>query len=471
MSGACCWIASPGAVRRGMGRSKPMTILLHELQNFVEACDPAVPLGPNDPRYVPLDEGTPVRGSNGRSCIDDLARTILFAGPGVLTCQVFTGFPGTGKTTELGRLGARLQASKDLPTRVIHVDFQDYINMYAPASVTDVLRVLAYVLDRDATVAEGKDPDTTPGYLRRLADFLTRTDVELKEIELKVGPEAFASSLKLEAKHNPTFRASIHKALAGRFQQFAADARSEMGQALARIEAATHTKRFVVICDGLEKIAPVREEEREQVEKSVEALYVQHAELLHLPCHAIYTFPVWLRFRTAPLGTLYSREPMILPSVKVAEPDAARTPYRAGYDKLIEILRRRLDVSRIFGANLAATLDPIVAASGGYTRDLLRLVREVLYEANTFPVGPKDCEAIARRLAEDYARTIRTPDLDLLVEVAKTHGLVEGDSARVARFGRLFEQFLILAYRNGSESYDLHPLVRRAPMVKARLGP
>jgi hypothetical protein len=448
----------------------PMTILLHELQNFVESCDPAVPLGPDDPRYVPLDEGTPVRGSSGRSCMDDLAKTILFAGPGKMKCLLFTGFPGTGKTTELVRLGARLTASKDLPTRVIHIDFEDYIDRFAPASVTDVLRVLAYVLDREATVAEGKDPDATPGYLLRLADFLTRTEVELKGIEAKVGVEAFATSLKFEAKHDPTFRAAIHKALAGRFQQFAADAQSEMTQALVRLQAATHDERFVVICDGLEKIAPVREDEREQVEKSVETLYVHHAELLHLPCHAIYTFPLWLRFRTAPLGTLYGREPLILPSVKVAEQDEARTPYRPGYDKLIEIVRRRVDIGRVFGADLAATLEPIVVASGGYTRDLLRLVRELLYEANEFPVTPKDTETVVRQLAENYARTIRSPDLDLLVEVAKTHALPEGDTARLARFGRLFEQFLVLAYRNGSEWYDVHPVVRHAPMVKARLS-
>jgi hypothetical protein len=447
-----------------------MTIQLHELQNFVENCNPSVPLGPNDPRYVPLDEGTPVRGSDGRSCMDELARTILFAGPGVLTCQLFTGFPGTGKTTELARLGARLTASRDLPTQVIHIDFQDYIDMYAPASIADVLRVLAYVLDRNATVAEGKDPDATPGYLGRLADFLTRTDVELKELALKVGGGGFESSLKLEAKHNPTFRASLHKALAGRFQQFAADARSEMTHALARLEAATHAKRFVVICDALEKIQPMREEDREQSEKSVETLYVQHFELLHLPCHAIYTFPVWLRLRAGPiLGALYAREPLILPSVKVAELDEAHTPYRPGYEKLIEILRRRVDVGRVFGADLAATLDPIVAASGGYTRDLLRLARELLYDANAFPVGPKECEAVLRRLTENYGRTIRSPDLNLLVEVARTHGLPEGDVATLARFGRLFEQFLILAYRNGTEWYDLHPLVRRAPTVKARL--
>lgn len=444
------------------------TISLIELQNFVENCNPSVPLGPNDPRYVALDAGAPVRGSQGRSCIDELERTILFSPQGVAKCQIFTGFPGTGKTTELARLKARFEANKSISFRVIHVDFEDYIPLYAPASIVDVLRVLAYVLDREATVAEGKDPDKTPGYLHRLADFLTRTEVSLKEIETKVGSEAFAASLKFEAKENPSFRDGLHRALSGRFQQFAADARREMEAAIGKIQKATHDQRVVVICDGLEKIGPLREEERELVEKSVETLYVQHAGLLTLPCHVIYTFPVWLRFRTAPLGTLYAREPVILPTVKVAEQDGKR--YDAGYEKLTELLRRRLDVDRVFGQDLAATLDPLIQASGGYTRDLLRLVRETLYDANSFPITQDDSKASIKKLAEAYSMTVRSTDLDLLVEVASNHKLPEGDPARLARFGRLFEQFLILAYRNGSEWYDIHPLIRRAPAIKDRLA-
>lgn len=32
-------------------------------------------------------------------------------------------------------------------------------------------------------------------------------------------------------------------------------------------------------------------------------------------------------------------------------------------------------------------------------------------------------------------------------------------------FGRMVEKHLVLGYRNGREWYDLHPLVRRDPMV------
>ena len=440
------------------------TVTISDLQAFIEQCDPQRPLEPGDPLYVPLDEGQPVRGSDGRSCIDELARSVLLRGPMTATCQLFTGFFGTGKTTELRRLAARLTDDKLTPTHVVLIDFEDYLDIFTPISITDVLRVLAYALDREATVAEGGDPKQPPGYVRRLYDFLTRTGVELKEI----GFEQYGASFMLEFRNNPTFHEKMEAALARGFQAFAGEARDVISEAIVRLRRATHAARIVVIGDGLEKLQPLRAEDRPRVEESVESVFVQNASWLRLPsCHAIYTFPLWLRFRAAPFGTLYDRDPQVLPMVKIADP--AGHEYAPGVEKLTDIIRRRLYLRAVFGDAPQRTLTPLIAASGGYPRDLLRLVRELLYTANAFPVTPKDVELVIRRIAEAYALVVRDPDLDMLVEVARTHAVPRGDAARVARFGQLLAQWLVLAYRNGDEWYDLHPLVRRAPVVKQRL--
>ena len=42
------------------------------------------------------------------------------------------------------------------------------------------------------------------------------------------------------------------------------------------------------------------------MEASVESLFVQHSRLLRLPCHVIYTFPIWLRT----FGSREAREPL-----------------------------------------------------------------------------------------------------------------------------------------------------------------
>ena len=437
------------------------TIPLEELRAMIGLCDPMRPLDPGDPLYVPFDEGTPTRGAQGQSCIDALQRLIYLKED---TRQLFTGFPGTGKTTELRLLEVRLNEARDLPTHALYIDFEEYLDRYTPVSITDVLRVLAYTLDRHATACEGKDPEKEPGYLTRFFEFLSQTDVELN----KIGFQAYGPSLMLELKNNPTFRQRAEQHLKVRFQQFAREAESAMIQAVVRIKAALHVHRVVVIADGLEKFTPLREEDRTQMEASVETVFVQHASLLHLPCHVIYTFPLWLRFRAAELGALYDGQPAVLPMVKIAAQDGST--FQPGLQKLFDLVSRRLkDPARIFGADLESTLMRLVHASGGYPRDLLRMVRQVLIEARSVPVAPTLTQRIIDELTAQYAFVVRGTNLPLLKKIATTHALPQDNAEEVAAFGRLLDRWLVLAYRNGDEWYDLHPLVRRAPLVRAFL--
>lgn len=436
------------------------TLPLDELRRFISLCDPMRPLEAGDPLYVPFDEGTPVRGGEGQSCIDSLQRLIYLKDE---TRQLFTGFPGTGKTTELRRLQVKLSEAKDLPTHAIYIDFEEWLDRYTPVSITDVLRVLAYCLDREAAIAEGKTPEEEPGYLKRFFEFLSQTDVELN----KIGFAAYGASLMLELKNNPSMRQRAEQQLKVRFQQFAKEAESAMVQAIVRIKAALHVMRVVVIADGLEKFAPLREEDRQAMEASVESVFVQHAGLLKMPCHVIYTFPLWLRFRAAELGALYEGQPAVLPMVKIADQSGA--PYPAGIQKLRDLVARRLDLPRLFGNDLDATLLPLIQASGGYPRDLLRMVRQVLIDARTFPIGAHAAQRVIDELTQQYAFVVRGTNLPLLKQIATTHVLPQESTEQVAQFGRLLERWLVLAYRNGDEWYDLHPLVRRASIVRAFL--
>lgn len=438
-------------------------IPIAELRRFVKSCDPSLPVGPTDPFYVDLDAGDPVRGEAGQSCVGQMLRTLQLSDPTGETFQLFTGFRGSGKTTELRRLAWALEADPEVPTRVVYVDFYDFLDLNAPVDIADILRVIAWRLDREAVAAEGADPDAAPGYLDRFV-ALVRSELEVKGVSLAVG----GSGLMLELRDNPTFKEKVAEALQGRFQQFARDAAQSMRESVLRIRRHARAERVVVIADSLEKISPVFEHTREAVERSVESIFLHHARLLQIPCHAVYTFPAWLRFRTAGLGTVFVSEPILLPMVRVAGPDGA--PYGPGLGKLHEMIARRIDLAAVFGADAVAGLLPIIEASGGYPRDLLRMVRELLVQAQAFPVGPADVRRVINRLAEDYAEVIRATDLDLLLAVAATHAVPLGTAAEVQAFGDLVERWLVLTYRNGHRWYDLHPLVRRAPAVASRLA-
>lgn len=446
-----------------------------ELTAYIQQCDPNRPLrGAADPLYVPLDQGEPVRGSDSTAIIHQLSKTIRLVSDPIAkpTCQLFTGFQGTGKTTELNRLKEELEQDKFTPTHVVFINFEQYIDIYTPITITDVLRVLAYALDHEASreeaIAAKKDPDKiSPTYLRRFFDFVSSFDAELKEI----GFESYGAQLMLEIKDNPNFRRKIENTLNLRFQQFAAEAKSVMDEAITRLRKTTHALRIVVIADGLEKLTYLRDEERENIETSTEALFVTHASLLRLSVHAIYTFPFWLRFAATELGALYDGEPRVLPMVKIH--DERNRAFQSGLDKLEQLIGKRLPLERVFGQTpeqRLETLQPILQASGGYPRDLLRMVRDALYDTPAFPVPHHVCKRAIDRLRQTYERALRTPDLELLLEVARTHRLPKGDGSRLASFTRLFSQHFVLAYLNGDEWYDLHPLIRRARDVKEALN-
>lgn len=191
-----------------------MSVDLETARKWMKDCDPNAALEYDDPRYVPLDEGTPVRGRQDESCVARLFDTIQLASPTSRTCQLFTGFWGAGKSTELKRLKHRLETDTATGTKtfVLYIPTMDFVDMYAPPAVSDVLGVFAHCLESAATEAEGGDPEAKPRFLRRMYEFL-ESDVQLREI----GFEGYGASLLLEIKDNPAFRSRVRAQLALRF--------------------------------------------------------------------------------------------------------------------------------------------------------------------------------------------------------------------------------------------------------------
>ncbi|MCB9764181.1 MAG: hypothetical protein H6739_30700 [Alphaproteobacteria bacterium] len=430
-----------------------MTIPLSTLRRWIRALKPDEPLGLRDPRYVDLDEDG-LRGRDG-SCVEQLARSVLFRDPGEPSCFLFSGYPGTGKTTELRRLALQLEGVEGERSAVVFVDAEDYLDRYTPPSITDVLRILAWHLDQEALRAEGADPGARTTYLHRLWSWLQQ-DVEIKD----VGLDVYGLKLMAEIKDNPNFRRRVEEVLQLRFQAFAKEAHEVIGEAIERIRAARGVTRVVVVVDGLEKLTALRPEDRTRMEECVESVFCSHVEWLRIRAHVIYTFPLWLRFRRPDLGTRFDAPPLVLPMVKVQEQDGA--PCASGVSKLTELVFQRIDEpTSVFGAQPEAALRVLVEASGGYPRDLLRLVRDLLTRARSFPVGPSDLDRVVQVLAEDYKHATLLSDLTVLRYVHANHRLPDGDDA-VRSAARLFDLLQVLTYRNGREWYALHPLVARS---------
>lgn len=437
---------------------------IEKLREYVRQCDPREPLnGNDDARYVDLDDARePLRGSDG-SAIDQLRHTILLSTPDRPRCLLFTGYPGSGKTTELRELHRRLEAQTTDPAHVVRIDGLSYFDRYVPPSITDMLRVLAYHLDREAILAEGGDPEKADGYLKRLWRWL-ESDVAIKSI----GFAQYGASVMFEIKDNPTFRQKAEAVLQLRFQEFAREAQDVIAEAISRLRTATGCARVVVLFDSLEQFTALKPEDQSGMEQSVEAVFVNHAAWLRLPCDVVYTFPLWLLFQTTSLSSLYDYAPVVLPMIKVRDRD--RQTHAPGVKKMVEMVQKRIDdPASILGPQWDSRVAWMILASGGYPRDLLRMVRDVVQSTRAFPATDAQVERVIEHLAEEYARAALRADLDALVYVAREHGLPPGADALRA-VGRLVNNWLVLTYRNGEEWYDVHPLVLRAPSVQRALA-
>lgn len=82
---------------------------LKTLQKYYNRCNPEEALGPDDERYVDIDSlGSPDERIRGENWVNRLARQIELSGNNPV-CKYFTGLRGSGKSTELKRLAARLE--------------------------------------------------------------------------------------------------------------------------------------------------------------------------------------------------------------------------------------------------------------------------------------------------------------------------------------------------------------------------
>ena len=183
--------------------------------------------------------------------------------------------------------------------------------------------------------------------------------------------------------------------------------------------------------------------------------------------------PSWLTFFEFGAAAEFGRV-CILPMCRLMDRESGdRVPQ--GFAAMRQILDKRMPLAEVFAE--AEPLDDLIEASGGYPRDFLRMMREVLLTAIMEEMAPPIPSTDLSRLVAEvisaqiqvYDKPIFDEDLPLLVEVARTQDVPRSERAQAFRLAELFDHHFVLGYRNGQEWYDLHPLVRRSPKVQAAL--
>ncbi len=379
--------------------------------------------------------------------------------------QLLSGFRGTGKSTELRRLRERLASTGRY--KVVLVDMLDYINMSTSIEISDFLITVAGAFS-EALASDpdllGADPKYV-GYWTRVISFLRDTDVDITGIELGTKAALGGAGLKANLRQDVTFRQRLREHLRGHHAALVANVRQFMSECV-RLMRAKHgaDTEIVLLLDSVEQIRGSSIINAEAVYASVEALFSNHCESLQFEeLHVVYTVPPWLKIRSPGIGGEYSGS-QLLPCVRVVSRDGE--PDEAGLDALEAVVRRRGDWERLLGSREA--LDRLLRCSGGYLRDLFRLLQAAMRQARskTLPLDDRGLEFAIHEVRNGYFPVTRADAIWLAV-VDNTnrpnlvvHRAQDREPNNLYNLSRFFDTHMVLCYRNGDEWYDVHPLIR-----------
>jgi hypothetical protein len=371
---------------------------------------------------------TSVRGGK---IIEALLRTIAKISPNIPTCQLFTGHLGCGKSTELLRLKAELEA-RDF--HVVYFESTHVLEM-VDIDITDILLAIAGLVSENL---EGMKLRVQPSYFTKLfselVDFL-QTPLELGvEAELSVG----IAKITAKTKESPQLRRRLRDYLEPRTENILQSINKELLDRANLELKARGKKGLVVIVDNLDRVA-VRP--LPSGRSLPEYLFIDRGEQLRkLNCHIVYTIPLALTFSNDSAELQHRLgggvAPKVLPMIPVRQRSGEINTEGLGLMRQMVLARAFPDRSPTDRLNLVTqlfdhldTLDRLCLISGGHVRDLLGLLFDCLRDQDP-PFDRKCVELVIQRQRDYRANAIDLDESELILQVIqdqRVRGNVEYD--------------------------------------------
>ena len=197
------------------------------------------------------------------------------------------------------------------------------------------------------------------------------------------------------------------------------------------------------------------------VYESVRNLFFGHAENLRVPLlHIVYTIPPYLSVLASGAGSLMGGVvARRLVSTHIFK-SRSRDADPEGLKVLREVITARYPAwKKLFQP---AAIDQLALSSGGDLREFFRLIRLCLPAVRDDSQLPLSAEAV--KTAENAARSEMLPipadHLGWLQRISKTHDTCLEKDADLPTLAHFLDNRLVMNYRNGSDWYDVHPLLR-----------
>ena len=441
-----------------------------DLQKFYRATNPGKTLvaeNPEDRKYY-IDFSS-VRGGK---IIEELKDNITWSSPDP-TCVLFTGHIGCGKSTELLRLKAELEAAD---FHVVYFESSEDLEM-VDVDIAEVLLAIARRVSQSLDNIEGEKATRLKELLHGAVHVL---NADIQGVKLKVpgvgdvGVSAKEETFSLafgigeitaKTKSDAKLREKLNQYLGPQKTQLLEAINKELLEPATAQLAQQGKNGLVVIVDNLDRIDS---RPKPWGRPQQEYLFVDQGEFLtKLHTHLVYTMPLALKF-SEDYGTLTQRfpgEPKVLPMVPVHSQDGSDHQEGMALLRQMVLARafpdlnadQRLDkVTELFDS--PQTLDRLCRLSGGHVRDLLRLLNDWIKKGRQLPLSGETLEAVVREYRDGLKNSISDNEWELLRQVRQWKKVSNEPKSQT-----LIRRRLVFEYRDRSESwFDVNPILAEA---------
>lgn len=408
------------------------------------------PLKPDDPRYTDCSE---MRGGHTVKTIERKLRRrkddyFHF---------LFTGYRGTGKTTELYRLHGRFQQDYE----VFYYDASKKLDLFN-CKVTDVLMAIAKEI-YDHMNAVGFP---LPGkVLRDVADWFFEKVLEKeKSIAAEAGVKTEVSSpkwfglitgkifagMKLGTQNREIMRRKLENNLPGLIEKINVLLRCAEKQLKDQGK-----KGLIFIIDSLDRL-------REGID--IELFFANGDFFKQLNGNFIFVVPISLFYDDQ--APLLDFDHEILPMIPIFKSGTDHVPDENNIERLKELIGKRIKVDAVF-TNPEEILKELILASGGHLRDLLKLMQYALDLTDDL-VQPDHAAFAMNRLMTYYEKVVRDDQYGHLVNIYCKKAVPNDAVIRKLIYNNVI---LVYRHRDGTEWEDVHPaVVRNEKFQKALKG-
>ena len=209
-------------------------------------------------------------------------------------------------------------------------------------------------------------------------------------------------------------------------------------------------KPILVIVDGLDKLQRLEQ---------AKLIFIDSRALRTPLCRIVYTVPM-LVYTSLPFGQAEEEcKTYLLLNIKLYEEHNRAEKYTPGYEKMREVVSKRLaplelKLEDVFEPHV---LDRLILKSGGILRWLISLVNDSLTEAELNEADKVNLDAAQAAIANRAVQLESRLNSATKQELQKVYEskMTSGDPIS----SELLHGLLIVAYRNGSAWFDVHPLL------------